>query len=280
MNKKRVYLWVIPMLLAWALHGAAVATEPARGDVVRLAVVNTLQSSGLLAALLPGFEQQTGLSVEVYNGNDVYARARAGEADVVIAHYGKQGVERFVLDGYGTWPRMVFSNQAVLIGHKSDPAGVRGLGSITEALARIEAAGATFVHNDIRTIRYLTEIALASIGQPARSGWFVESDQSKAASVLLAEEKKGYVIWGAFPFLRFNNPRGDSEVEILVADDPALQRIMSATVVRPEKVPGVNAKGAGLLVEYLLSPPVQARIAAFRTPGSDLQLWWPAGHDN
>ena len=55
---------------------------------------------------------------------------------------------------------------------------------------------------------------------------------------------------------------------------------MTAIAVNPDKVPGVNAEGAAKLVDYLLSPHVQARIAAFRTPGSDLQLWWPAGRNN
>ena len=55
---------------------------------------------------------------------------------------------------------------------------------------------------------------------------------------------------------------------------------MAAIVVKPDKVPGVNAGGARALVDHLLSPQVQAKIAAFRSPGSDLQLWWPAGRNN
>ena len=247
---------------------------------MRLAVVNTPQFSGLLDDLLPEFERETGITVEVYSGSDVYKKARAGKADLVISHYGKKGVERFVMDGYGAWPRIVFANQAVLIGHKSDPAGVRGLTSIAEAVQRIADRKAPFIHNDNPGIDYLTEIALASAGQPDRAGWFVDDGHAKAAAILLAEEKKGYVIWGAFPFLRFDNARDASELEILVAGDPSLQRIMAAIVVSPDKVPGANADGARKLLAYLLSSRTQARIAAFRMPGSDLQLWWPAGRNN
>ncbi len=267
-------------LLFLASGGSAAASEPADADVVRLAVVNTPQFSGLLHDLLPDFERETGIRVEVYSGNDVFGKARGGQADLVIAHYGKKGVERFVTDGYGSWPKMVFANQAVLIGHRSDPAKVRGLTSVAEALARIAEAKAPFIHNDIPGIDYLTEIALESAGQPDRSGWFIDSGRAKAAAVLLAEEKKGYVIWGAFPFLRFDNARDASALDILVAGDPSLQRIMSASIVNPEKVRGVNADGARALLDYLLSPGVQAKIAAFRTAGSDLQLWWPAGRNN
>lgn len=259
---------------------AAIAGEPADNRGVRVAVVNTPQFSGLLDSLLPDFERESGIEVEVYSGSDVFRHARAGKADLVISHYGKKGVERFVMDGYGEWPRIVFSNQAVLIGHRSDPAGVRGFASVAEALGRIAEAKAPFVHNNIPGVDYLTEIALESAGRPDRTGWFIDTGAVKAAAVLLAEEKKGYVIWGAFPFLRFDAGRETSELEILVADDPSLQRVMSAIVVRPDKVQGVNAEGARALVAYLLTPQVQARIAAFRATGSDLQLWWPAGRNN
>ena len=273
-------LWLASLLAICAFAGNAGAAETGDKNVVRLAVVNTPQFSGLLDDVLPDFERQTGITVVVYSGSDVYRKARSGQADLVISHYGKKGVERFVMDGFGAWPRIVFANQAVLIGHRSDPAKVRGLTSVAEALERIVAVKAPFVHNDIPGIDYLTEIALESAGQPDRSGWFIDDGHVKAAAILLAEEKKGYVIWGAFPFLRFDSERASSELEILVAEDPSLQRIMAAIVVKPDKVPGVNADGARALVDYLLSPRVQAKIAAFRSPGSDLQLWWPAGRNN
>ena len=278
--KGQVTLRLVSLVAICALAGNAAASESAKEDVVRLAVVNTPQFSGLLDSLLPGFERETGIRVDVYSGSDVYRKARAGQADLVISHYGKKGVERFVMDGFGAWPRIVFANQAVLIGHRSDPAKVRGLTTVAEAIERIAAVKAPFVHNDIPGIDYLTEIALESAGQPDRSGWFIDDGYVKATAILFAEEKKGYVIWGAFPFLRFDSERASSGMEILVADDPSLQRIMAAIAVKPDKVPGVNADGARALVDYLLSPRVQAKIAAFRTPGSDLQLWWPAGRNN
>jgi len=259
---------------------ASTASPAAQGNVVRLAVVNTPYSSGLLADLLPDFEKQSGYRVTVYSDNDVYARARAGEADIVISHYGKEPIESFVLEGYGEWPELVFSNQSALIGHRSDPANVRGLRTTAEALRRIADARATFIHNDSPAVSYLTDVALATIGQPDRTGWFRDEGWRNAAAAASAEEHRGYFIWGAVPFLRYAGQHKSSELEILVADDPALQRIMAATIVSEKKLPGTNSAGAEALLEYLLAPATQARIAAFRMPGSDLQLWWPAGRNN
>jgi tungstate transport system substrate-binding protein len=277
-----VLVTMLGVSAAIAAENAPPATSDAPGQtkVVRLAVVNTPYSSGLLADLLPGFEQQSGYQVKVYSGNDVFERARAGEADIVISHYGKKQISAFVLEGYGEWPKMVFSNQSALIGHKSDPANVRGLTSTADALQRIAASRTPFVHNNSRAVSYLTEVLLETIGEPDRTGWFLDTGRSNAAAAMLAEEKHGYFIWGAIPFLRYIQQHTSSHLEILVAEDPALQRVMAATLVSEQKLNGVNSAGAEALLEYLLAPPTQAKIAAFRTPGTDLQLWWPAGRDN
>jgi len=253
---------------------------PANDKIVRLAVVNTPADSGLLSSLLPDFEQQNDMIVQVYSGNDVYDKARAGQADLVISHYGKDPLEAFVMEGYGSWPRIVFSNQAALIGHKSDPAKVREVTTVAEAMRRIADTRTPFVANNSESVSYLTEVALASIGDPDPVGWYLDSGLSNGQAVMAAEKHKGYVIWGAIPFLRFLSQHRGSEMEILVAEDPALQRIMAATVVNSDKVSGVNTRGAEALIDYLLMPRVQAQIAAYRTPGSDAQLWWPAGRDN
>ena len=266
--------WLIPLL---ALTVTTAHAESPK--VVRLAVVNTPQYSGLLDALLPGFEAASGLTVSVYSGNDAFQQARNGKADIVIAHYGKQGLESFVLEGYGSWPKMVFANQAALIGPKNDPAGIRGLSSASEALSRIARAKAPFIANPQPGVEYLTSILWEAAGRPGKGDWFVETDRVQAAAALLAEEKQGYFIWGAYPFLRFASQR-ESRLEILVSRDPLLQRTMAAVIVNPQKVKGVNVEGATALRDYLLSPQTQARIATFRSPWSDKQLWWPAGRDN
>jgi tungstate transport system substrate-binding protein len=265
--------------LVLLIASTVTTTNAETAKVVRLAVVNTPQFSGLLDDLLPGFETATGLTVEVYSGNDVYQRARAGKADIVISHHGRPEVESFVLEGYGSWPKMVFANQAALIGPKSDPAKVRGLSSASEALGRIAAAKVPFIANNSPGIAHLTSILWESAGRPSKDGWFLDTGGVNVASAVLAEEKQGYFIWGAYPFLRFANQR-ESGLELMVVADPLLQRIMAAVIVNPQKVEGVNSEAATALRDYLLSPKTQARIAAFRSPWSDKQLWWPAGRNN
>lgn len=264
--------------MIWVLVLAGSAAH-ADDKSIRLAVVNTPKMSGLIDALAADFEKAGGLHVEITSGSDVYERARAGEADLIISHYGKPEVERFVLDGFGLWPRMVFSNQLVIAGHKSDPAGIKGTTSASQAFGRIAAAKAPFVANDLPGVDYLTEILWHGAGEPPKGEWYLAHQASKGRAVGLAEDKKGYVIWGALPFLRYLD-KHSSEMEIMVSNDPVLQRVMAAIVVNPAKIAGTNTQGAEAFVKYLLSAKTQAFVANFRSQGVKEQLWWPIARSN
>jgi len=129
-----------------------------KNTTVRLATVPTPQDSGLLASLLPTFERETGASVAVNAGEDAPDAARGGRADLLIAHYGHESMERFVTAGFGLWPCPVFANQQALIGPVEDPAGVRGLADAAEALTMIAKSGSPFIINGIGGVDYLTRV--------------------------------------------------------------------------------------------------------------------------
>jgi tungstate transport system substrate-binding protein len=260
------------------LAAGAACAEP-DAPVVRVASVNTPYQSGLLEALLPAFEKMSGYRVEVYGGSDVYERAEAGKADLVISHYGKAPVEPFVTGGKGLWPRPVFSNQSVLVGPKEDPAGIRGMKDPFEAMRRIASSGSKYVSPANPTGRYLSELLLAGAGNPERGDWYIESPLTRGRAMRFAEEEGAYTIWGSFPFERYRGKHGE-RLEALVWETPIFHRTMATVVVNPEKMPGVNIEGARALEAYLLSPGTQAAIAAYREKGLDRQTWWPAAFDN
>ena len=94
----------------------------------------------------------------VYTGNDPFAVARDGKADLVISHYGHPGVQPFITAGLGLWPHTVFANTYALIGPAGDPAHVRGLTNAAEALRRIAETKSIFVVNDSAGGRYIENI--------------------------------------------------------------------------------------------------------------------------
>lgn len=274
----RVKLWnIVGIALAIGVAAGNHSVPAQRSAGVRLALVNVPDE--MLRPLLPSFQRQYGLDVSiVYTGNDPFAPGRAGDADLVIAHFGHAGVERFVSAGHGLWPKTVFANQMALFGPPGDPAGVRGVTDLATALRRIESTKSRYVANASDGARYLTEIAQG--GKRLES---IESKLQNAAAVRTASDRGAYVLWGLPPFMRLKRQQPIEQpllLEPLVIGDPLLQRIMVAIVVNPESVKGVNATGAKTFQEFLLSADIQARIAAFRYPDFDQQVWWPAGRHN
>ena len=261
------------------LESLITAETTTQTSLVRLSSVVTPQDGGLYDDLLPDFERQTGYQVELTTGEDVYGPARNGEADVVLSHFGHEGAQTFVQDGLGHWPQIVFSNQHTLLGPPSDPARVRDLTDLVEAFCRIGRAQLPFVANNTEGIKYLTDILWEAARSPGKEGWY--SDQGLRGQEAIAEAARqgGYVLWGLTPFLRMQK-QNTVELQPLVLHDPLLERIMVTVAVNPNGVPGVNLMGAEAFQRYLLDPATQAQIRAFRLPGIDEQIWWPAGRHN
>ena len=267
---------VVAILSVWLIGSAA--RMDADAQTVRLAMVNVPYD--VVRPLLGDFATQSGNRAEiVYTGNDPFAVAREGKADLVISHYGHEGVEPFVTGGYGLWPRAVFANQIALLGPPSDPAHVRGLTDGAEAFRRIAASRSRFLVNDNEGHKYVEEILWARAGAPVKGDWYVNRHTQGPQAARDAAKERAYTLWGVPPFLRLKR-QSPIDLEPLVTADSVFQRIMVAIVVNPKKVNGVNDSGAAAFQTFLLAPSTQARIAAFRYPELSQQVWWPAGRHN
>ena len=245
--------------------------------IIRVAVVNT--PDVLLNAILPAFTRQTGYHVRLHVTESVYDVARNGGADLVIAHYGHAGTEAFMMDGLGQWPKMVFANQAALVGPSADPAGIGGLGDAVEAFRRIFERGGEFVVNNAPTERYLAEVLWEAIGRPEKGRWYVDLGLRDQQAIELASRRGAYTLWGLVPFVRLRDQR-PLGMDALVLGDPLFQRVMVSIVVNPQRVPGVDDEAATILQRFLIDPGTQARMRQFRHHGLDAQTWWPAGRNN
>jgi tungstate transport system substrate-binding protein len=245
---------------------------------VRLALVNV--PGDVLGPLLPDFHRQTGMSAEiVYTGNNPFAVAREGKADLVISHYGHSGVQPFIAARLGLWPHPVFANTYALIGPPGDPAHVRGLTDAAEALRRIAQTQSTFVVNDSAGGKYIEDILWSDAGIKPTGSWYVDLKVEGPSAAQAAGRRAAYVLWGLPPFLRLKR-QAHLDLVPLVVGDPLFQRVMVSIIVNPEEVPGTNADAAKAFEACLLLPATQAHIRAFRYPDLDQQAWWPAGRNN
>jgi tungstate transport system substrate-binding protein len=260
--------------MAWPLH--------AQQRVLRVAVVIT--PDVLLNDLIGFFERATGYQVRLEITEGAFDVARAGNADLVIAHYGHPGTEAFMADGLGRWPRMVFANQAVLVGPSSDPAGIRGLTDAAEAMRRIAERGGEFLVNNAPTERYLADVLWRTAGSPAKSGWQIDLQLRDQTAIEMAAQRGAYTLWGVVPFVRLQEQRRQAGrplgMDALVVRDSLFQRVMVSIVVNAARIRGVDEAGALAFERFLLDPSTQSRMRAFRHHGLTDQTWWPAGRNN
>ena len=265
------------VMVCVVLHGSS-APVALQTRTVRLAMVNV--PDDILRTLMPEFAKQLGQQAEiVYTGNDPFAVARDGKADLVIAHYGHEGVAPFVIGGFGLWPHAVFANQIALMGPPSDPARVRGLADAAEAMRRIAATRSRFVVNNSAGNRYVEDILWTRAGNPTKGDWYLNRNSQGPQAARDAAKEGAYTLWGVPPFLRLKR-QSPLNLEPLVTADSIFQRITVAIVVSPQKVSGVNDAGAEAFQNFLLAPSTQARISTFRYPELEQQVWWPAGRHN
>jgi tungstate transport system substrate-binding protein len=253
---------------------AGITASSAEDRSIVLSSTTSTQDSGLLDYLLPIFQNKTGIEVTVIarRTDEVLEGARRGEADVVLMHTRPQE-EKFVADGFGAKRFDVMYNDFVLIGPRSDPAGVKGK-DIATALKAIEAKGAPFVTRGDRSGTHAAELALwigAGIDIASVKGaWYREVGQGMRAALEAARTANAYVLSDRGNWISFKD-RGD--LDIVVEGDKRLLNQYGVMLVNAEKHPNVKQELGQIFVDWLISPEGQAAIAGYKVDGQ--QVFFP-----
>src|SRR4029077_6279965 len=115
-------------LIAFLISICCVGNAAAQERFITLSSTTSTQDSGLFDHILPRFKAASGIDVHVVavgTGQALVIGAR-GDADALLVH-DRVVEDKFVTDGFGIDRRDVMYNDFVVVGPKSDPAGVRGL---------------------------------------------------------------------------------------------------------------------------------------------------------
>src|ERR1043166_8501021 len=133
-------------VLALILIAAAVTSASAAEQSIVLASTTSVESSGLLAHILPGFTARTGIAVNVVAQGTGKAldTARRGDADVLLVH-DPEAEQQFMDEGHGATRRQIAWNDFIVVGPAADPARIRGGSDSVAAVRAIASAQAAFV---------------------------------------------------------------------------------------------------------------------------------------
>ena len=168
------------------------------------------EQSGLFGHLLPLFEAKTGIEVRVVavGTGQAIKNARNGDADVLFVH-AKPDEEQFVADGHGVKRFDVMYNDFVIVGPKSDPAGVAGMTDVTAALQKIATAEAPFASRGDDSGTHKAELKLwqaAGVDVKAASGgWYRETGSGMGPTLNTAAGMNAYALTDRGTWLSFQN---------------------------------------------------------------------------
>jgi tungstate transport system substrate-binding protein len=192
--------------------------------------------------------------------------------------HAKAEEEKFVSDGYGVKRLPVMYNDFILVGPKSDPAHVRGMKNIAEALQKIKDANAPFVSRGDRSGTHTAELKLwqdAGIDvQKDHGDWYKSIGQGMGAALNMAQASGAYVLSDRGTWINFKN-KGD--LEILVQGDKRMFNQYGVILVNPQKCPNVKAQLGQQFVDWLVSPDGQKAIADYKIDGE--KLFYPNAND-
>jgi tungstate transport system substrate-binding protein len=269
----RRLLFAVAVTLLFSASGMAQDTS------IVVASTTSTEDSGLFGYLLPLFKARTGIDVKVVAQGTGQAldTARRGDADVVFVH-ARSAEENFLAEGFGVKRYPVMYNDFVLIGPKSDPAGIAGSKDILAALRTLKSKGAAFISRGDKSGTHIAELALwkaAGIDIAAEKGpWYKEIGQGMGAALNTAAAADAYVLSDRGTWLSFKN-KGD--LAIAVEGDKRLFNQYGVMLVNPQKHPTVKAALRQRFIDWLISPEGQHAIAGYKINGE--QLFYPNAED-
>lgn len=261
------------LAMAIGLLAASAALAGERAIIVQS--TTSTANSGLYDHLLPLFEAETGITVNVVavGTGQAIRNARNCDGDVLLVH-AKSAEEAFVADGYGTQRTDLMYNDFVIVGPQDDPAGIAGGRDAAAALRQLAGASALFASRGDDSGTHKKELALwAASGiapGPASGTWYRETGSGMGATLNAAIGMGAYVLTDRATWISFANRQ---DYRIVVEGDAALFNQYGVIPVNPVACPSVDASAAQAFADWLTAPGGQAAIAAYRVQGQ--QLFFP-----
>jgi tungstate transport system substrate-binding protein len=242
---------------------------------ITVASTTSTEQSGLFRHLLPIFEKRTGIQVRVValGTGQALDMARRGDADVVFVH-AKALEEKFVAEGYGVKRFEVMYNDFILVGPKSDPAGVAKSKDVVRALQGIYRKKAPFASRGDKSGTHFAELQLwkaAGVDIAKDKGpWYRDTGSGMGPTLNAASGMNAYALADRGTWLSFKN-RGD--LVIAVEGDQRLFNQYGIILVNPAKHPHVKKDLAQTFIDWIVSPDGGRTIAEYRVGGE--QLFFP-----
>lgn len=241
-------------------------------EILRLSTTTSTENSGLLKFILPAFEAETKIKVQVIavGTGKALELAKNGDVDVTLVH-AREAEDQFVAAGHGIERRDVMFNDFVLIGPASDPAGVKSEKDLLQGLKKIVASKQKFVsRGDNSGTDLIEQKYWKLVGTKPVPAAYISAGLGMGEVLMMAAEMQAYTLSDRATFAAY---RAKTGLQIVLAGDSRMLNPYGVIAVNPAKYPDIHFRSAMQFVNWLVSENGKKKIAAFKLDGE--QLFFP-----
>lgn len=232
-------------------------------------------NSGFYKYLLPFFEKSHDITVNVVAVGTGQAIRNASncDADVLLVH-AKSAEEQFVTQGFGVKRYDLMYNDFVVVGPKTDPAGIKQTRTVVDALNKVAKSESIFASRGDNSGTHKKEMALwqlSDVDPTTESGnWYRETGSGMGATLNASIGMNAYTLTDRATWISFNNKQ---QHIILSEGDDKLFNQYGIILVDQHRCPNVNSAGGQKFIDWIISAEGQRLISAFQV--ANQQLFYP-----
>jgi tungstate transport system substrate-binding protein len=209
------------------------------------------------------FTDEAGVNVEVIavGTGQALTLGQDGNADVLLVH-ARAKEDEFMAAGHGTRREDVMYNDFIIIGPESDPAGIKGMTSAVDSFKKIAETSSPFISRGDDSGTHTKELSIWKKAAIEPQGdWYTSAGATMGEVLTMSNEKQAYTLSDRATYLARTNAGID--LAVLVDGDKDLFNPYGVIAVNPDKSPKIKADLANQYIDWLISVPVQEKIAEF-----------------
>ena len=258
------------VVLCFVVCASACGRPPA---VVRMATTTSVEDSGLLPEILPAFERETRLKVDVVAAGSGRAitLVRRGDAAVGLTHDPAAEADPVSSGALVGYTKIMF-NDFVIAGPPVDAAGVRRASSAPDAFARIAESGALFASRGDGSGTYSREQQLWSHAKRRPLGdRLIDTGQGMGGTLRVASERGAYTLTDRATF-----ERSRSALHLDLLYEGGADLVNTYAIFVRAGLDGSERTNAEALVRWLADGAGRREVTAFSERHGRVFTVWPA----
>jgi tungstate transport system substrate-binding protein len=196
-----------------------------------------------------------------------------GNADVLLVH-ARAREDEFMAAGDGVRREDVMYNDFVIVGPPDDPAGIKGMTSAADAFAKLVETQSPFISRGDESGTHTKELSIwKNAGIEPAGDWYISTGQGMGEVLTMSDEQQAYTLSDRATYLA--RTKEGLGLDVLVEGDKALFNPYGVIAVNPDKNPAIQAELANQFIDWIISVPVQEKIAQFGVADFGQSLFVP-----